>query len=237
VSPESLGRWVTLEVEGANEMRCWSAGGADAGGPGLLLLQDAFGVGPHLRDVAGRFARAGYTVIAPELFHRRATGFESSPDRIAEVMEQIRALTTDGLIADLRAAHAWLVGAGAVDASRVAALGFCMGGRAAFLANTALPLAASVSYYGGGIAEGLLDRVGALAGPQLLYWAGRDARILPEHVRAVEDGLRAAGKKYVSVVFSDSQHSFFQDFIEDRYDSEAARQSWALSIAFLQEHV
>jgi carboxymethylenebutenolidase len=200
-----------------------------------MIFQDAFGVNRHFRELAERFAAEGYTVVAPELFHRRATGFDSTDMTV--VMEMIRALTTEGLEADIRAAHAWLTGPGGCAAERIAALGFCMGGRTAFIANSALPLAAAVSYYGGGIAEGLLGRVPTLAGPHLFFWGGRDARILPEHVRAVEDALRAAGKTYVSVVFSDSQHSFFQDFLPERYDASAARQSWALAVAFLKEHV
>jgi carboxymethylenebutenolidase len=231
------GAWMTLAVDDGTEMRAWVArpGGSGAG-PGILVLQDALGVSGHIREVAHRFAAEGYTAVAPELFHRTAPGFEGTPARMQEVMEHIRALTVEGLTADVRAAHAWLASRSTVDATRTAAVGFCMGGRAAFLANAMTPLAASVSYYGGGIAEGLLDRVPELSGPQLLFWAGKDARILPEHVRAVEDALRAADKRYASVVFSQAQHSFFNQPM-GRYDPHAAAQSWALSLAFLRSYV
>ena len=111
-----------------------------------------------------------------------------------------------------------------------------MGGRAAYLANATTPLAASISYYGGGIAEGLLDRAPSLHGPQLFFWGGRDRRITPDHQRAVADALRAAGRTFVSVEFSHSEHGFFCDQ-RASYDPVAARQSWALALAFLREHV
>ncbi len=231
------GEWITLDVDDGTSMRAWVAR-PDGGGSGcgILVLQDAFGVGEHIRDVAGRFAAEGYTALAPELFHRTAPGFDSSPEHMDEVMGHIKALTVEGQAADVRAAHAWLAAQPEVDADRTAALGFCMGGRCAFLANTETPLAASVSYYGGGIAEGLLDRVPKLSGPQLLFWAGQDQRIMPEHVRSVEDALRDADKRYASVVFSQAQHSFFNEPV-GRYDPDAARQSWALALAFLNSYV
>jgi len=231
------GEWVTLEVDDGSEMRAWAERPEREGSrAGILVLQDAFGVGAHIRDVAGRFAEAGYTTLAPELFHRTASGFEGTRDQLQEALGHIRALTVEGQAADLRAAHAWLAGQPPVDAERTAAVGYCMGGRAAFLANAVTPLAASISYYGGGIAEGLSDRAHDLSGPQLLFWAGQDARILPEHVRAVEDALRAAGKRYASVVFSQAEHSFFNEPM-GRYDADAARQSWALTREFLRSYV
>ncbi len=231
------GEWITLDVDDGTSMRAWVARPDDEGERcGILVLQDAFGVGEHIRDVAGRFAAEGYTALAPELFHRTAPGFDSTPARMEEVMAQIQSLTIEGQSADVRAAQAWLAAQPGVDADRTAAVGFCMGGRCAFLANAETPLAASISYYGGGIAQGLLDRVPSLSGPQLLFWAGQDQRILPEHVRAVEDALREADKRYASVVFSQAQHSFFNEPV-GRYDPDAAKQSWALALAFLRSYV
>jgi carboxymethylenebutenolidase len=231
------GEWVHLEVEDGTTMRAWLVrpkGGES--GAAMLVLHDALGVSPHIREVAARFASEGYTALAPELFHRTGHGFEGSPGKIPDATERIRALTPEGQAADVRAAFARLADEPSVDPERVAAVGYCMGGRAAFLANAVVPLAASISYYGGGIAEGLLDRVADLSGPQLLFWAGQDQRILSEHVRAVEDALRKAGKRYASVVFSQAQHSFFNEPM-GRYDAPAATQSWALAMAFLGSYV
>ncbi|HEU4698644.1 MAG TPA: dienelactone hydrolase family protein [Gemmatimonadales bacterium] len=228
--------WHPLGVADGTTMRAWVARPAGPGPhPGLLVLQEAFGVNAHIRDVAGRFAAEGFLAIAPELFHRTAPGFEGDYGNFNGVRTHVNALTTEGIEADLRAAFGWLDSTGAVDAARVAAVGYCMGGRCAWIANSALPLAAAVSYYGGGIAPALLDRAARVSGPQLLVWGGRDTHILPEHSRAVEDALRAARKRYASIVFSQAPHGFFCD-ARPEYDPPAAREAWALTLAFLRDY-
>jgi carboxymethylenebutenolidase len=202
--------------------------------PGLLVFQEALGVNAQIRGVAERWAREGYVAIAPEMFHRVAPGFEESVLDMGVLMPLLKSLTTDGLAADARAAHAWLAARDDVDASRIAAVGFCMGGRAAYVANSELPLAASISYYGGSIAPALLDRAARLHGPQLFFWGGRDTNIPPEQHRAVVDAVRAAGKRFVDVEFSEANHGFFNEQIPGRHDPAAAAQSWALSVAFLR---
>ena len=231
---------VQLSVSDGTTMRAYVAR-PDASAPdrkraGLLVLQEAFGVNAHIRDVTERYARHGYIAIAPELFHRTAPGFDGRYDDFPAAMPHIQALTPDGMIADMRAAYGWLIADGRASEGRTGAVGFCMGGRAAYLANTALPLAASVSYYGGGIAPGLLDRAASLHGRQLFYWAGKDRNIKPEHHRAVADALREAGKVFVSVEFSDADHGFFND-VRPVYQPAAARESWALTLAFFADTI
>ncbi len=232
------GTYVTLDVADGTQMRAFVGRGEGAGRlPGILVFQEAFGVDVHIRDVAGRFAAAGFVAIAPELFHRTAPpGFEGRYDDFPAAMTHIQALTVEGMTADIRAAYAFLAGDSAVDEGRIAAVGYCMGGRAAYLANAAVPLAASISYYGGGIAEGLLDRAPHLSGPQLFFWGGRDKRITPDHHRAITDALRAAGKTFVNVEFSDAEHGFFNDRRAPHHPA-AARESWALVLAFLREYL
>lgn len=108
-----------------------------------------------------------------------------------------------------------------------------MGGRMAFLANATLPLRAAASFYGGGIAPGLLDRASQLHGPILLCWGGLDKHISPEQRQAVTDALRKAGKSYVNVEFSDADHGFNCDE-RASYQPRAARQSRALLLEFLR---
>jgi carboxymethylenebutenolidase len=229
--------YVTLDVDDGTTMRAFVTRPPGSGPhPGILVLQEAFGVNAHIRDVANRFMSQGFVAIAPELFHRTAPDFEGDYNDFQSLMPHMQAMTFEGNEADMRAAFDWLRAQKIVDAKRIAAVGYCMGGRCAFLANATLPLAASVSYYGGNIAPALLDRVPALSGPQLLFWGGRDARILPEHYRAVDDALIAADKRYASVVFSQADHGFFCD-ARPQYDPPGADQSWALTIAFLRDYV
>jgi carboxymethylenebutenolidase len=225
--------FIPLDVDDGTSMQAFVVRPAAAGRkPGLVLFQEAYGVNDHIRDVAARFAAQGFVVIAPELYHRTGTHVEGPYGDFAALGLHFNAITIDGLAADARAAHKWLVAQPEVDAQRIAAIGYCMGGRAAFLANAELPLAASVSYYGGGIATQLLDRVSALHGPQLLCWGGLDTHIPLEQTRAIDDALRAANKSYTSVTFGEAGHAFFCDQ-RASYQPDAAAEAWALTIAFL----
>ena len=228
------GRFITLGVsEDGTDMQSYVVRPASAGRkPGLIVFQEAFGVNAHIRDVATRFAAQGFVVIAPELYHRTGTHVEGSYDDFDALRSHFGALTTQGMAADADSAHTWLTSDPEVDPSRIAAIGYCMGGRAAFLANTGLPLAAAVSYYGGGIAAQLLDRVDKLHGPQLLCWGGKDTHIPPEQTRAIDDALRAAGKPYTTVTFGEADHGLFCDQ-RSAYHPDVAAEAWALTIAFL----
>jgi carboxymethylenebutenolidase len=222
---------VTLRVSDGTEMNAYVARPSTPGPhPGILVFQDGFGVNASSRPVADRYAGQGFVAIAPELFHRTAVGFEAGYDNLDTVMQHIRALTTEGLIADATASFEWLTTQPDVRGTQVAAVGFCMGGRTAYLANSALPLAASISFYGGSIAPGLLDRAPRLHGPQLFFWGGKDKGIPPEQRRAVADAVSAAGKPFVDVVFSNANHGFFT---AHNHEPAAAGESWALAMAFL----
>jgi len=147
--------------------------------PGLLLFQEAFGVNRHIRSVSERLAAEGYVVIAPELFHRTAPpGFEGSYTDFAAVMPHLQAVTTEAAEMDIRSAYEWLRSTARVEPNEISSVGFCMGGRVSFLANTVVPLRAAVSFYGGGIAPGLLDRAAQVQAPSLLIWGGLDKRWL-----------------------------------------------------------
>lgn len=202
--------------------------------PGLLLFQEAFGVNHHIRSVSDRFAAEGYVVIAPELFHRTAPpGFEGSYTDFAAVMPHAKAVTPETAELDIQSAYEWLRSNTQVKPNEISSVGFCMGGRVSFLANSLVPLRAAVSFYGGGIAPGLLDRVSKLQAPSLLIWGGLDKHITPEHRKAVTEALRALQKIYVNVEFSRADHGFFCDE-RTAYEPHSARQAWALTLEFLR---
>lgn len=237
---EIRGEYVQLSVTDGTTMRAWTARPKEEGThPGLLVLQEAFGVNAHIRDVAGRLAREGFIALAPELFHRTAPGFEGRYEDFPATMPHMKALNDASMASDLRAAHDWLRGAVGQEAP-ISAIGYCMGGRASFLAALTLPLAGAVSYYGGGIAPnaaspGLLGRASGIQAPMLFFWGGRDRHITPEHVQAVTGALRQAGKPFVNVEISNADHGFFCD-ARASYSPAAAALAWPLTLAFLQLH-
>jgi carboxymethylenebutenolidase len=204
--------------------------------PGLLVLQEAFGVNAHIRDVTRRFAAQGYVAIAPELFHRTGPGFQGSYGDFDAVRAHIGALTEDGLRDDVTTAYDWLGTQATVKPGAIAAVGFCLGGRVAFLANAALPLSAAVSFYGAGIAPALLAHAAGLHGSMLFFWGGRDQHIDAAQRRAVVDALTTAGRPFMNVEIADADHGFFCDQ-RPSYHAVAAGLAWDLTLAFLRTHL
>jgi carboxymethylenebutenolidase len=226
---------VELEVSDGTRMNAYVARPEKAGTyPGVLLFQEAFGVNHHIRAVSERLAAEGYAVIAPELFHRTAPpGFEAGYTDFPAVMPHMQAVTAEKAEQDVRASYDWLRSNPEVKKNEISCVGFCMGGRVSFIANSTIPLRAAVSFYGGGIAPALLDRTRNVQAPMLLIWGGQDKHIPPEQRRAVTDALSAAQKIYVNAEFSRADHGFFCDE-RAAYEPHSARQAWALTLEFLR---
>ena len=227
--------FVTIAVTDGTEMRAYTAFPTTTGPvPGIIVLQEAFGVNQHIRNVADRLAQAGYAVVAPELFHRTAApGLEIPYSDFASAMPHYQAISVDGLTADVQAAHAWLQTQALVMADKIGSIGFCLGGRVSFLANAVLPLAAAVSYYGGGT-HLLKDHAKDLHAPHLFFWGGLDEHISKEQVTEVTDAVTAAGKPFINTVISYADHGFHCDE-RPSYNPEAANEAWALTLAFFKE--
>lgn len=229
-------QWIDLATPDG-PMRTYVAHPDDnAARSGIVVFQEAYGVNDHVRDVADRFARLGLVAVAPELFHRTSRSFEAPYDTDgawSTIEPHYKALTTTGLSDDAQAAYDYLIGGAGIEV--VANAGFCMGGRAAYVANARAPFAAAVSFYGGGIVPDLLDLARKQSGPILMYWGGLDANIPSENYRAVADALEAAGKTHEQVVFSQAGHGFFCDQRKS-YNAQASQQAWALVVAFLRAY-
>ena len=123
----------------------WRARPAPAPARGLLVMQEAFGINAHIRDITERFAREGFLAVAPELFHRSGAGFEGKYDDFPSAMGHMKELRDPAMEADFSAAYDWLRANGIAEGSPIGAIGFCMGGRAAVLAASTLPLECAVS--------------------------------------------------------------------------------------------
>jgi len=228
---------ITLQVGDGTTMNAYVASPAGEGKlPGLLVFQEAFGVNPHIRHITERFAKQGYVAIAADLFHRTAPGFEGSYTDFPAVMPHMQALTPEGLLKDAEAAFDWLQKNPRVLPNSTASVGFCMGGRVSFLANSALPLRAAISFYGGGIAPALLSRAPQIHGPMLFFWGGLDSHIPQDQIRSVIEAMKESKKTYVNVEFSDADHGFFCD-ARASYKETAAKQAWDLSLRFLTTYV
>ena len=227
------GEWIELQVSDGTAMRAYVSRPESGTHPGLIVLQEAFGANGHIRDVTERFSKQGFCAIAPELFHRTAPGQEFGYDNFEAVRPHLRAVTPETALPDVRATFDWLKSQSFVDGKRISSVGFCMGGRVSFIANSGLPLARAVSFYGGGIAPALLDLVSKLHAPMLFFWGERDKNIPPEQRAALTSALREHGKRYVNVEISFADHGFFCDQ-RPSYDPEASRYTWGLALDFLK---
>jgi carboxymethylenebutenolidase len=228
--------WVSIEVGDGTKMEAYVARPAgDGPHPGLLVIQEIFGVNAHIRDIAERFAREGYVALAPDVFHRFKPRYEGTYDDVPASIALTSNLTPEGLMADLVAAQAHLRASPRTGGKKVGAIGYCMGGRLAFVTNAVTPLDAAVSYYGGGTQQHL-DLADKQHGPMLFFWAGKDGYIPVEAHRAVIDAVRAAGKTFVDCEFANVDHGFFCD-ARSSYDASASAQAWPLTLAFLATHL
>lgn len=198
--------------------------------PGVIVMQDAYGWTPFLADVTRRFADAGFLAIAPEFYHRDGHGITMPYDEELLRKGQRPTLTAAGEIADGEAAYAWLRSETGND--RIAAYGFCMGGRLAYQLNAHVPLRAAVSFYG---VAPTFDEVASQHAPLLMIWAGLDHHIKLSERRNMADALTAAGKKHTQLVFGDAQHGFFCHAREWVYSESATRQSWAISMEYFRD--
>jgi carboxymethylenebutenolidase len=225
---------VTLTAADNTEFNAYTAFPATAGPhPGIILLQEAFGVNGHIRNVADRLAQAGYVVIVPELFHRTAApGLEISYSDFPSAAPHFQGITPEGLTADVQAAFGWLRSQSNVT-DKIGSIGFCLGGRVSFLANAVVGLSAGVSYYGGGT-HMLAGRAAALHAPHLFFWGGQDTHIPREQIDTVTAALDAAGKPYINTVISYAEHGFHCDE-RPSYNAAAAHEAWALTLAFFHE--
>lgn len=225
---------VSLKVSDGSEMGAYvSIPDGKGPFPGVIVFQEAFGVNQHIRNVADKIAKEGYVAIAPELFHRSAqAGAEFPYGDFSLVAPHFQAITPDGLSADIKACYDWLKGQAEVIHNKIGTIGFCLGGRVSFLANSVLPFSACISYYGGGT-HLMADKAADMHAPHLFFWGGMDTHILPEHIETVISAMKKAEKPFINVVISYAAHAFNCD---DRpaYNADASKEAWAMSMAFFK---
>ena len=205
-------------------------------GIGVAVLMEAFGLNAFVKGVCERFARAGYMALAPDIYHGDVFDYADREGAIARIGE----VDDDDAMREVAAALDMLTSQGARD-GRLAVIGFCMGGRLAFLANAVYGerLAASVSFYGGGIAPAvargkrkpLIDRVPDLGAPQLLIYGARDVSIGSDEHARIAKALSDANKRYTLAVLPDAPHAF-ATFDRESYHAPAAEAAWRIAFGF-----
>lgn len=208
--------------------------------PAVVVVMEAFGVNDHIRDVCGRFAKAGIAALAPELYHRDGKALTFSYDDLPKAREHLREVTNEGLTIDVNASLATLRAMPEIDPTRVGIVGFCMGGFVAFLAACRTDVRSTVVYYGGGIVNprpgfkmtptlGEADRIQR---PVLGLFGGVDQSIPIADVDAIRARLTELGKEHAIHVYEGAGHGFSCD-PRASFHAEAAADAWQKTLAWL----
>jgi carboxymethylenebutenolidase len=199
-------------------------------GPGVVVIQEWWGLVPHIVDVADRFAQAGFTAFAPDLYQGKTT---TEPDEAATLMQALNIGETEAL---LRKAILTLMVQPSAEGNKIGIVGFCMGGQLAMFAAGHNPvIQATVNFYG--IHPKVVPSYRTLNGPVLGIFAEHDNYASPEAVQALDRELTVFGKDHIFVTYPGTHHAFFNDTRPEVFDPEAASDAWQRTIGFLNDEL
>lgn len=199
-------------------------------GPGIVVIQEWWGLVPHIRDVADRFATAGFVALAPDLYHGDVA---RSPDEAGKMMMALNIAQTEK---DLRGAVEFLLSHEATEGPSVGTVGFCMGGALSlYAASKNERVGACVVFYG--IHPKVEPDFEALRAPVLGLFAEKDKFVPPEVVSALAEKVREHGKSIETHIYPGTDHAFFNDTRPEVYDAGASADAWRRTIEFLLTHL
>jgi carboxymethylenebutenolidase len=204
-------------------------------GPGMLLLQEIFGVNDYIEDVARRLAELGYVVLAPDLYWRTQRGLALGHDEedLRRAFAAMQQLDRDAALEDSIAALGALRGLPEVASagSRAGVLGFCLGGSLAYQVAAQAEPDVAVCYYGSAIPDEL-DAAAAIVCPTLLHFGADDPYIPRERVDGVA-AMAADRDAFECHVHDGAGHAFDNSFAPTFHEPRAAARAWELTSAFL----
>ena len=200
-------------------------------GPGVVVLQEWWGLEDHIKDVCERFAREGFLALAPDLFRGETT---DQPD---EAQQKMMAMSMDQAEKDMRGAVDYLADHEGFEGSGVGAVGFCLGGGLAVWAGTINPKVKAVVSYYYVMPHGKPD-FSKLQAPVLGHFGTGDDFVSVDDAKALEQEISDAGADVRFEFYEGAGHAFFND--TDRlgtHDEEHARRSWERTVSFFREHL
>lgn len=220
-------RTESLEVQAENGFsNAFVALPDNANDKAVLIIQEWWGLNDHIKDIAGRYADEGFIGIAPDLYRGKIA---KNPDEASKMMHD---LSTEDGIATIKAAIA--AASEKYGISHFGITGYCMGGTFALRAACELEgISAAVPFYGDIPGDEILSK---LRTPTIFISGTRDGWITPEKVAGLEDATERFELPVQSVKY-DADHAFFNNTRPEVYDETAARDAWAMAIAFFKENL
>lgn len=224
-----MGEMVEFPVNGGS-LKGYQAAPELGRGPGVVVIQEWWGLVDHIKEVCDRFAAAGFFALAPDLYHGQTT---RSPDQAGKLM---MAMHIDKTEKELQGAVDYLLKQDGVTSAKIGVVGFCMGGALALYTATKNPnVGASVVFYGGH--PNVKPDLPNLHAPVLGIYAENDGFVTPQLVRELESKLKELGKEIDVVMYPGTDHAFFNDSRPEVYNAEAAADSWRRTIEFLKHRL
>lgn len=211
--------------------------------PAVIVLMEAFGLNQWCKSICDRLAQSGFAAIAPDFY--RGTTYQYTD--VASAVAKIKTLNDDAIMSDVGKSLDFLAGKSEINANGIGVVGFCLGGRYAFLTNTTYPtkIKAAVSFYGGGIdaapgnpmgQKSLLDRVTLMQSPIMLMYGSEDQMIAADEHGRISAALSKAKKRYILNLFPKAGHGFMSDR-RDSYAPDAAAEAWLMTTGFFSQNL
>jgi carboxymethylenebutenolidase len=202
-------------------------GTAKPGVPGVIVLQEWWGLLPHIKDVAARFAAQGYVALAPDLYHGKSTLEAAEAAHLMEGLDWGRAAKEiAGAVRYLREAE---------GCTRVGVTGFCMGGALTLIAATQPGVDAYVAFYGFPPAKAAdLDRITA---PGLILFGEQEEYFSVPDAKAFADRQRQRGRAAEVVIYPGAGHAFFNNDRPEVFRPDAAKDAWRRTLDYFGRHL
>lgn len=198
--------------------------------PGVVVIQEWWGLDDHIKDVTRRFAQEGFVALAPDLYHGKVT---AEPDEAAKLM---MALRQEEAAKDMRGAVAYLNSRNDVQPKKIGMTGFCMGGGLTMYMAVHYPdgLGAVAPFYGTIIPSE--EEAANLKVPILAIFGEKDDYTPHDKIEALRRGLDRSSVAHEVIVYPGAPHAFFNDTRES-YRPEAAKDAWGRVLAFFRQHL
>ncbi|HKZ83178.1 MAG TPA: dienelactone hydrolase family protein [Anaerolineae bacterium] len=198
-------------------------------GPGVVVIQEWWGLEAHIKDVTERFAREGYTALAPDLYHGKATSEPDEARKLAMELDRARA------VKEIVGAARYLKSLGAVAPAKVGVIGWCMGGGLAFAVTHATSeFNAAVGFYGRPPME---DETARINCPVLGLFGEADGGIPPAVAEEFRASLVRRGKTHEIHVYPGAPHAFFNDTRPHIYRANAAQDAWKRTLKWFETYL
>lgn len=199
-------------------------------GPGIIVIQEYWGLVDHIKKVTDRFAEAGFTALAPDFYLGQKA---EKPDDAGRLM---MALNIDQAEKIVRGAVDALLAQDSTQGDKLGVVGFCMGGQLSLYAASINPkIGACVDYYG--VHPNVTPKLENLQAPVLGFFAEHDAHVTPSVVQNLSQKLTALGKKHDFVTYPNIHHAFFNETRPDVYHQPSAEDSWKKMIDFFKKQL